>query len=130
CWCPTPRPSGWPPGSSARSTTPRAAARFGCRANARAGRPASRGLECRLDAAVPRLDHVDRHSADEGVEGPVADRIDHPLADQLRADAGPRQTLRQDPLVGRMQLRAAEVIGAVASAARNVGGDRTADGPP
>jgi hypothetical protein len=37
-------------------------------------RPA--GLELRLDAAVPRLDHVGRHGADEGVEGPAADRIE------------------------------------------------------
>ena len=45
---------------------------------------------------MPCLDHVDRHGADEGVEGPVADRIDHPLADQLRVDADPRQAFRQE----------------------------------
>src|SRR5436189_4557057 len=59
-------------------------------------RPA--GRELRLEAAVPRLDHVGGHEADEGVEGLAADRIDHPLADQLGVDAGPRQTLRHDRL--------------------------------
>src|SRR5213083_320593 len=81
-------------------------------------RPA--GLERRLDAAVARPDRIGRHRAHEGVEGLVADRIDHPLADQLRIDAGP-QALRHDRLGGWTQLRAAQVIGAVARALCQVG---------
>src|SRR5947199_7564701 len=65
-------------------------------------RPAS--LEHRLDATVACPDHIGRHRAHESVEGLVSDRIDHPLADQLGIDAGPRQALRQNRLGSRMQL--------------------------
>jgi hypothetical protein len=77
-----------------------------------------------FDAAVARPDHIGGHGADKGIERFGADRVHHPLADNLRIEPRGGEALGQHRFIGRSVLRISSIANSVRRMPRIIGASR------